>query len=218
QLSRFAGDARQTRAHRERSRHAHPGARSLRHARSALPRDAHPGTRGGGRVARSPPSSSPPGLTRWSILASNMKSFWVYILASRPRGTLYVGMTNDLVRRVYEHREGLADGFTKEFGVKSLLYYEQHATAIGAIQREKNIKHWSRKWKIDLIRSMNADWRDLWEDVTRLTRTAVICYLSAWTTVSSPVVTKGWGRRSCRLRIALRRGHLVCRDPRGLGQ
>ena len=96
-----------------------------------------------------------------------MKSFWVYILASRPRGTLYVGMTNDLVRRVYEHREGLADGFTKKFGVKSLVYYEQDATAIGAIQREKNIKHWSRKWKIDLIRSMNADWRDLWEDVTR---------------------------------------------------
>src|SRR5262249_43950844 len=129
-----------------------------------------------------------------------------------------VWMTNDLVRRVYEHREGIDDGFTKEYSVKSLVYYEQHATAIGAIQREKNIKHWSRKWKIDLICSMNTDWRDLWEDITQLTRTAVICYLSAWTTGSSPVVTKGWGRRSCRLRIALRRGHLVCRDPRGLGQ
>jgi len=74
-----------------------------------------------------------------------MRSYWVYILKSRPRGTLYVGMTNDLVRRLYQHREGLADGFTKEHGVKMLVYYEQHATAIGAIQREKNIEHWSRK-------------------------------------------------------------------------
>ena len=101
------------------------------------------------------------------MLKRSMKSYWVYILASRPRGTLYVGMTNDLVRRVYEHREGLADGFTKEHGVKTLVYYEQHATAIGAIQREKNITHWSRKWKIDLIRSQNPDWRDLWDNITR---------------------------------------------------
>ena len=96
-----------------------------------------------------------------------MKSYWVYILTSRPRGTLYVGMTSDLVRRLYQHREGFVDGFAKEHGVKMLVYYEQHATAIGAIQREKNIKHWSRKWKIDLIRSINPDWRDLWEDIVR---------------------------------------------------
>jgi putative endonuclease len=94
-----------------------------------------------------------------------MKSYCVYILASRPRGTLYVGMTSDLVRRMYEHREGVAGGFTKEYGVKMLVYYEQHATAIAAIQREKNIKHWSRKWKIDLIRSMNPEWRDLWNEI-----------------------------------------------------
>ena len=62
-----------------------------------------------------------------------MKSFWVYILASRPRGTLYVGMTNDLVRRVYQHREGMVGGFTKQHQVKSLVYYEQHATALAAI-------------------------------------------------------------------------------------
>ena len=62
-----------------------------------------------------------------------MKAYWVYILASRPRGTFYVGMTNDLVRRIYEHREGLADGFTKAHRVKLLVYYEQHATAIAAI-------------------------------------------------------------------------------------
>jgi len=68
-------------------------------------------------------------------------------------------MRNDLVRRVYEHREGMSDGFTKHYGVKALVYFEQHATAIAAIQREKNIKHWSRKWKIDLICSMNPHWR-----------------------------------------------------------
>jgi putative endonuclease len=92
-------------------------------------------------------------------------SFWVYILASRPGGTLYVGVTNDLVRRAYEHREALVAGFTKRYGVKKLVYYELHDTAIVAIQREKNIKHWSREWKIDLIVSMNPDWRDLYDEI-----------------------------------------------------
>ena len=101
------------------------------------------------------------------MLTRSMRSYWVYILASRPRGTLYVGVTRDLIRRVYEHREGLIQGFTRTHGVKMLVYYEQHATVMAAIQREKNIKHWSRKWKIDLVRSLNPDWRDLWEDVTR---------------------------------------------------
>jgi putative endonuclease len=114
-----------------------------------------------------PSRSSLPGSTRQSMLMLGMGSYWVYILSSRPRGTLYVGMTNDLIRRIYEHREGLVEGFSKEYGVKMLVYYEQHATAMAAIQREKNIKHWSRQWKIDLIRSMNPDWRDLWEDITR---------------------------------------------------
>jgi len=108
-----------------------------------------------------------PGLTRQSMLTRSMRSYWVYILASRPRGTLYVGVTRDLIRRVYEHREGLVQGFTKTYSVKMLVYYEQHATAVTAIQREKNIKHWSRKWKIDLIHSLNPDWRDLWEDITQ---------------------------------------------------
>lgn len=96
-----------------------------------------------------------------------MKAFWVYILASRPRGTLYIGVTNDLVRRVYEHREGFADGFTRKYGVKHLVYYELHATALAAIQREKNLKKWPRAWKIDLIVSMNPDWRDLYDDIIR---------------------------------------------------
>ncbi len=94
-------------------------------------------------------------------------SYWLYIMASKPFGTLYVGMTNDLVRRVYEHREGLADGFSKQHDVKLLVYYEEHATALAAIQREKNIKHWSRAWKVDLVRKMNPEWRDLCEDITR---------------------------------------------------
>ena len=94
-------------------------------------------------------------------------SFWVYILASCPGGTVYVGVTNNLIRRVFEHREGLVRGFTKRYGVKMLVYYEQHATVEAAIQREKNIKHWSREWKIDLILSMNPEWRDLYEDIVQ---------------------------------------------------
>jgi putative endonuclease len=93
--------------------------------------------------------------------------FWVYILASGAGGTLYVGVTNNLIRRVFEHREGLVSGFTKRYGVKMLVYYEQHDTAIAAIQREKNIKHWSREWKIDLILSINPEWRDLYDDITQ---------------------------------------------------
>ena len=94
-------------------------------------------------------------------------SFWVYILANHPGGTLYVGVTNDLIRRIFEHREGLAAGFTKRYGIKRLVYFENHGTAQAAIQREKNIKHWPREWKIDLIVSMNPDWRDLYDEIAR---------------------------------------------------
>ena len=93
--------------------------------------------------------------------------YWVYIMTNRPGGTLYVGVTNDLVRRAFEHREGLIGGFTKRYGLKMLVYYESHGTPIDAIQREKNIKHWSREWKIDLILSLNPDWRDLYDDIVR---------------------------------------------------
>jgi putative endonuclease len=93
--------------------------------------------------------------------------FWVYILASMPGGTLYVGVTRNLVRRVYEHREGLVPGFSLRYSVKMLVYYERHDTPTAAIQREKNIKHWPREWKIDLIVSMNPDWRDLYDDIVR---------------------------------------------------
>ena len=93
--------------------------------------------------------------------------FWVYILANRRGGALYVGVTNDLVRRAFEHREGFVPGFTKRYGIKTLVYYERHDTAMAAIQREKNIKHWPREWKIDLIISMNPYWRDLYDEIAR---------------------------------------------------
>jgi putative endonuclease len=92
-------------------------------------------------------------------------SYWVYILASAPGGTLYVGMTKDLIRRVYEHREGFVGGFTRRYGIKQLVYFEAHDTAIGALQREKNIKHWPREWKIDLIARDNPYWRDLYDEI-----------------------------------------------------
>jgi putative endonuclease len=94
-------------------------------------------------------------------------TYWVYILASKPGGSLYVGVTNDLVRRVYEHLEGLAESFTKRYGIKTLDYFEPHETIAAALQREKNIKHWSREWKIDLIVASKPDWRDLYDDVVR---------------------------------------------------
>src|SRR3954452_20480462 len=79
------------------------------------------------------------GLTRRSIHFE--MTYWVYILASKPGGTLYVSVTNNLIRRIYEHREGLAESFTKRYGVKMLVYFEAHDTIEGALQREKNIKH-----------------------------------------------------------------------------
>ena len=88
-------------------------------------------------------------------------TYWVYILASKPGGTLYVGGTNNLVRRVYEH------GFAKRYGIKTLVYFEAHETIAAALQREKNIKHWSREWTIDLIIAGNPDWKDLYEEIVR---------------------------------------------------
>ena len=92
-------------------------------------------------------------------------AFYVYIMASQRNGTLYVGVTNDLVRRAYEHKEGLVEGFTSRYDVKSLVFFEQHDEPRSAIQREKNIKHWSRAWKLALIERDNPDWRDLFDDI-----------------------------------------------------
>ena len=92
-------------------------------------------------------------------------SCWVYIVTNTSRGTLYVGVTNDLVRRIHEHRGEVTDGFTKRYGLKRLVYFEQHPTAPNAIQREKNIKKWPRQWKVDLIVRDNPEWRDLYDDI-----------------------------------------------------
>jgi len=86
----------------------------------------------------------------------------VYILASKRNGTLYVGVTNDVVRRVWEHKNNVVEGFTKKYGVHILVYYERHETMPDAIQREKRMKRWNRVWKIDLIQKSNPDWLDLY--------------------------------------------------------
>jgi putative endonuclease len=92
---------------------------------------------------------------------------WVYILASRRNGTLYVGVTRDLVRRVFEHREADVPGFTSRYEVKRLVHFESYDDVRYALQREKNLKHWSRAWKLALIEKANPTWRDLYDDIVR---------------------------------------------------
>ena len=93
-------------------------------------------------------------------------AYYVYILASKERGTLYVGVTNDLLRRIYEHKEGLADGFTKRHGAKHLVYFETHESIEAAILQEKRLKRWRRNWKIELIERDNPHWVDLYKTLT----------------------------------------------------
>ena len=93
------------------------------------------------------------------------KQLYVYILASKKNGTLYVGVTSNLIKRIWEHKNGLADGFTKKYGVKMLVYYENHESTETAIIREKQIKKWRRAWKIRLIEEKNSQWRDLYDDI-----------------------------------------------------
>jgi putative endonuclease len=88
---------------------------------------------------------------------------YVYIMASKPYGTLYTGVTNNLARRVFEHKEGMADSFTKRYACKRLVWYEQHELIEAAIQRETSIKRYPRQWKLNLIRAMNPEWSDLYE-------------------------------------------------------
>jgi len=94
-----------------------------------------------------------------------MREYYVYILASRRNGTLYVGVTNDLTRRAFEHREGAGAIFTKRYGVALLVYYESYRDVWEAIAREKTLKKWRRAWKLKLIESNNPQWRDLYEDL-----------------------------------------------------
>ena len=93
-------------------------------------------------------------------------AYYVYILASHRNGTLYIGVTNDLVRRIYEHREGFVAGFTKRHGVKRLVYFETYDQVEPAIQREKTMKRWPREWKINQIERENPNWEDLYEGLS----------------------------------------------------
>ena len=95
---------------------------------------------------------------QYNILVRN---YYVYILASKRNGTLYIGVTNDLTRRIYEHKNGWADGFTKKYNVKMLVYFDSTNNIESAITREKQIKKWHRNWKLKLIEGMNPDWKDL---------------------------------------------------------
>ena len=94
-----------------------------------------------------------------------MKQLCVYLLASRRNGTLDVGVTSDLVKRVWEPKEDLAEGFTKRYGVHTLVWYELHDSMDVAIRREKAIKDWKRQWKLELIEKENPEWRDLYDEV-----------------------------------------------------
>lgn len=91
--------------------------------------------------------------------------YFVYILASKKNGTLYIGVTNDLKRRIYEHKNDIIEGFTKKYQVHDLVFYEQGESIEGAILKEKQMKTWNREWKINLIKKSNPEWKDLFEDL-----------------------------------------------------
>ena len=92
----------------------------------------------------------------------------VYIMANQRNGTLYIGVTSNLVKRVWEHKQGLAEGFTKKYKLHTLVWYEHHTSMESAIHREKTLKHWHRIWKIRIIEQMNPDWQDLYNEVVGL--------------------------------------------------
>lgn len=94
-----------------------------------------------------------------------MHTYYVYIIASKRNGTLYIGVTNDLIRRITEHKSGLVEGFSKRYKVNQLVYYEETPDITSAIVREKRLKKWRRAWKLRLIEEVNPDWRDLYQDL-----------------------------------------------------
>lgn len=94
-----------------------------------------------------------------------MRKYYVYILASKKNGTLYTGVTNDIVRRIHEHKTKVNEGFTKKYNVDRLVYFEEFVSIIDAITREKRIKAWKRQWKIELIEKLNPKWVDLYNDL-----------------------------------------------------
>jgi putative endonuclease len=93
------------------------------------------------------------------------KQFYVYIMASQRNGTLYAGVTSNLIQRIWQHKQEMTEGFTAKYHVKKLVYFEVHDTAVSAIIREKQIKKWRRAWKLELIEASNSDWDDLYDSV-----------------------------------------------------
>ncbi|HUT46981.1 MAG TPA: GIY-YIG nuclease family protein [Sedimentisphaerales bacterium] len=94
-----------------------------------------------------------------------MRQYYVYILASKKNGTLYIGVTNNLLKRVYEHRNNFVEGFTQKYCIHNLVYYEVYSDILDDITREKRMKKWKRQWKIELIEKSNPQWRDLYSDI-----------------------------------------------------
>ena len=92
----------------------------------------------------------------------------IYIMASAKKGTLYIGVTSNLIHRVWQHKEGVCEGFTKKYAVKQLVYYELHETIESAILRERQLKKWHRQWKLNLIHGLNPNWYDLWESIAEV--------------------------------------------------
>lgn len=110
---------------------------------------------------------------------SATKTYFVYIMASQRNGTLYIGVTNDVMRRAWEHKEGNVEGFTKRYGVKTLVYYDTFEDIDEAIIREKQLKKWNRAWKLRLIEEKNPDWHDLYEDLVALETTPATVFFPA---------------------------------------
>ena len=92
---------------------------------------------------------------------TKQKTYYIYILANKRNGTLYIGVTNNLKRRIFEHKNKLVTGFTKEYNVNQLVYFEQHTDIRAALTREKRLKKWNRSWKLELIEKENSEWKDL---------------------------------------------------------
>jgi putative endonuclease len=101
------------------------------------------------------------------VWGNPMREPAVYMLATKPYRTLYVGVTSDLVKRIWEHRNNATDGFTKRYGVHRLVHFEQFRSMVEAIEREKELKKWRRAWKISLVEEANPDWRDLWPEISQ---------------------------------------------------
>ena len=97
-----------------------------------------------------------------------MKTFYVYILSNKKNGILYTGVTNDLIKRVFQHKIKAVPGFTKKYGLSKLVYYELWPTALESFMREKRLKKWKRSWKIELIKNMNPSWKDLYFEITSM--------------------------------------------------